>query len=59
MVDLVTDNNVCPVFQKEQEQAFVEPCYAKKRFICVGPKMSKPEEKEKPSLQCKGKGLHR
>ena len=37
-VELMTDQKMCPVFNKQQEEASVEPCMKKSRFICVGPK---------------------
>ena len=37
-VELMTDQKMCPIFNKQQEEASVEPCMKKSRFICVGPK---------------------
>ena len=62
IVDLLMDMKVCAVLNTQPEQASVEPCLTKKRFICVGLKKCEEEENIKSNLnkdhfQCSGNCL--
>ena len=48
-VELMTDQKMCPVFNKQQEEASVEPCITKKRFICVGPEKTESDSNQTTS----------
>ena len=62
IVDLLMDQEMCAVLNAKAEQASVEPCLTKKRFICVGLKKCKEEKNIKSNLnkghfQCSGNSL--
>ena len=44
IVDLLMDKKMCAVLNTIPEQASVEPCLTKKRFICVGLKKCDEEK---------------
>ena len=62
IVDLLMDKKMCAVLNTIPEQASVEPCLTKKRFICVGLKKCEEEKNINSNLtknrfQCSGNCL--
>ena len=59
IVDLLMDQEMCAVLNAQPEQASVEPCITKRRFICIGKMICEKEDTKKPNLnkdhfQCTG-----
>ena len=60
IVDLLMDQEMCVVLNKQPEQAYVEPCITKRRFICSsGKRICEKVDTKEPNLnkdhfQCTG-----
>ena len=50
IVDLLMDKKMCAVLNTIPEQASVEPCLTKKRFICVGLKKCEEQKNIKSQM---------